>query len=243
MLKAILLFLKGLGLCLLVLFVFQTGKIVLSANRTDYSAKPFERLDHPANFKVLFLGDSTAVGVGSGNPRNSTAGWFSQDFPEAGIENISQSGLRLAGLRGKLKLVKTGPYDLIVIQIGANDIMHLTPLNAVDRDIRFVLKTLTPQARQIIFLHSGDVGTAPIFIWPFTWIFSKRSYQVRAIYQKAAQDTQAFYVDLIGRKIDRVFGADQKKYYALDGLHLTGEGYRIWYRAIREKLNNAGSKL
>lgn len=225
------------GLCLL-LAALQAGRIALAGNQTNYLSKPFERVQDRTNFKVLFLGDSTAVGVGSAAPRASTAGWLSQDFPQASVENLSQSGLRLTDLREKLTSLKAGHYDLIVIQIGANDIMHLTPLDHIDRDIRFILKSLAPKTKQIVFLHSGDVGAAPIFIWPFSWLLSQRSYQVRSLYQKAAQDTQSFYVDLIGRGSDRIFARDRKKYYAPDGLHLTGEGYRLWYEAIREKLTD-----
>ncbi|MBI3602215.1 MAG: hypothetical protein HY209_04910 [Candidatus Omnitrophica bacterium] len=232
--RSLTLFLGLLGLCLLLVGV-QALKVSLLSRRTDYSTKAFELIRNESNFKALFLGDSTAVGVGS-DPTTSTAGWFSQEFPQASVENISESGLWLAGLRKKLNLINAKHYDLIVIQIGANDIMRLTPLTSIDKDIRFILKSLGSKSEQIIFLHSGDIGAAPIFTWPFTWILSKRSYQVRAIYQKAAKDTKTFYVDLIDLKSDKIFRSNPGKYYARDGLHLTGQGYRVWYEAIRRTL-------
>ncbi len=221
-----------IGLCLLVM-VLDGGKIFLLSRGMDYSARPFERIRDNAALKILFLGDSTAVGIGSATPQTSIAGWFSRDFPEASIENIGQTGLRLAGLRKKLDLIQRNDYDIIILQIGANDIMRLTSLTNIHRDLRFILEFVRKKTKQVVILHSGDIGTAPMFIWPVSWILSKRSYAVRRIYQKAVQDTGALYVDLIDLSTDRVFTNDQSKYYASDRLHLSGDGYRVWYEAIR----------
>ena len=225
------------GFCSL-LVLFQAVKIALITRSVDYSAKPFERILPNSSFKVLFLGDSTAVGIGAASPEVSTAGWLSKDFPSASIQNLSQSGLRLAGLRQKIKFIPEDEYyGLIVLQIGANDIIWLTPLKNVERDVRFILESLKNKADQIIILHSGNVGTAPIFSWPFDWILSKRSYQVREIYKRAASETNAIYVDLIALEIDRKLLSDPRTYYAPDGLHLSGEGYHLWYNAIHTSLN------
>jgi len=231
-----------LALCLLFILL-QAGKIARSTKGVDYLARPFERIKDQGSLKILFLGDSTAVGVGSPSPQTSTAGWFSRDFPDASIENISQNGLKLCGLREKLKFIQGDHYDLIVVQIGANDIMRLTPLSKIDGDVRFILESLRKKSRQIVLLHSGDVGTAPIFIWPFSWILSQRSYALREIYQKAVKDNGALYVDLIRFNADQVFISDPKKYYAPDSLHLSASGYYVWYQAIRITLTQAGVKF
>ncbi len=231
------------GFCLFWIFL-QAVTIFWATRGMDYSLGSFQQQNEHPTLKIIFLGDSTAVGVGSQSPQTSTAGWFAKDFPEALIDNISQSGLRLAGLHNKLKEIKRDDYDLAVLQIGANDIMRLTPLTSIDREVRSILAFLKNKARTIVILHSGDVGTATIFIWPFNRILSQRSYQVREIYKKATRDFGASYVDLIQYNSDRLFIDDQKKYYAPDHLHLSGDGYFIWYQAIRFTLKqNAPSAL
>ncbi len=227
-----------------LLIILQAGVIMLLSMRMEYQMfHPFRQIKGKAPLKILFLGDSTAVGVGSSVPATSTAGWFAHDFPQASIENISQSGLRLAGLVEKLRLIGEQDFDLAVLQIGANDIMHLTPMAKIDRDVRTVLEFVGKRARHCVILHSGDVGAAPIFIWPFKWFFSQRSYAVRKIYLTAARDTGAIYVDLIHLNVDKFCSGNPEKYYAPDRLHLSGEGYRIWYEAIRDSMAQSGVKF
>jgi len=94
---------------------------VLQAQTTAY-----EQLSSNSDMKILVLGDSTGVGTGAGNPKDSTAGRLGRDYPNADIENISQNGLRLDGAVQKLENIKNEKFDLILIQIGANDITHFT---------------------------------------------------------------------------------------------------------------------
>ena len=230
------------GPCL-VLIALQAAAIAAAGRRLDYSVKPFEQIRPEAGLKILFLGDSTAVGLGSARPETSMAGWFAHEFPRADIENISQSGLRLAGLYQKLDEIPGNDYDLAVLQIGANDIMRMTPLENIDRDLRAILARVGKISRQVVVLHSGDIGTAPIFLWPFNRFLSRRSYHVREIYRRAAGESGAVYVDLIRFNTDRVLSSDEKKYYAADHLHLSGDGYRLWYEAIRKAMEEAGLKL
>ena len=232
-------------LIILSLIGYQIYKLNMNIRKqVDHNALPFEKMILPADIKILVMGDSTAVGTGSLSQETSTAGWFAKDFPNGYIENISQNGLKLAGLKQKLSLIKRSDYDLAVIQIGANDIMRLTPLNKIDEDVRFVLIALRKVSRNIVILHSGDVGAAPLFIWPFNWVLTKRSYDVRDIYKKAALDTGATYVDLIRiNAADPVFSSNPQKYYALDGLHLNGEGYYMWYKSMRLALDENGVLL
>ncbi len=204
----------------------------------DYLDRPFQKINPNAQMKILFLGDSTAAGIGSASPETSTAGWFSQNFPQASITNISQSGLKLDGLLKKLPQIPQEKYTLTVIQIGANDIMKLTSLRKIDEEVRTLLKYLQPKTAYISILHSGDIGTATIFIWPFNKILSWRSHKVHDIYEKAAADYGARYVDLIKNNIDQKLSGDQSKYYAKDGLHLSSEGYYLWYEAIRKSLKD-----
>src|SRR5205085_12037458 len=113
-----------------------------------YDQAPFERVIPGASYQILFLGDSTAVGTGAVDRHRSTAGYFANDFPQASITNISQNGLRLAGLIkvsasawDHQRLSPSVKYSLIVLQIGANDIIHFTKLSRVKRDLAILLDT------------------------------------------------------------------------------------------------------
>ncbi len=228
-----------LGLVILVplsFFIFlQAISIVINSKQVDYHIQPFEKKLAGAKLKALFLGDSTVVGSGSELSKFSTAGWFSQDFPDASVENISQNGLKLKGLLAKLPLIKENHYNIVVVQIGANDIIRFTPYADINRDVHKLLSFLKARADQVVFLHSGDIGHARIFVWPFNRLITHRSYGVRRIYQKAALDTKTHYVDLISMEKAGDFSKNPDKYYASDHFHLSGEGYHFWYQAIRSQ--------
>ena len=232
-------------LLFIVVAVFgrQVCRIIIFAKKADVTVKPFERNIPGARLKILFFGDSTAVGTGSKSNSQSVAGRFGRDFPQAEIVNISQNGKKIHGLvRDFLPLVG-GHYDLAVVQIGANDIMWLTPLSNIERDLSIVVENIKKSADHVVILHSGNVGLAPIFSWPFDQWLAARSRAVRALYMKKAQELGVLYVDLFRERDDDLFLKDIPRYYAPDGLHPGGDGYGWWYEKIRSTLKNSNLEL
>jgi lysophospholipase L1-like esterase len=205
--------------------------IYFCTKRVNYNVQPWEQIKPDARFKVLFAGDSTAVGTGLTDNSYSTSGLFSRDFPDADVENYSHNGLRLKGLAYILKTLQSKKFDLAVLQIGANDILDFTPLTEIREDQRQVLDLTKHIASKIIILHSGDIGQVPMLIWPFTWIYTWRSLKVREIYM-ASQDNRVSYVDIY--TLNK--GKDLSSGYAKDNLHLNKEGYALWYSYIKSKM-------
>jgi lysophospholipase L1-like esterase len=222
---------------------YQALRIEHYGRRTAYNQVPFERAAPRAKLKILFLGDSTAVGTGAASNTQSTAGFFGQDFPKARIVNFSRNGQRLAGLLQTFHPRPGEHYDLAVAQIGANDIMHFTSYRTIAAQINDLAARLKPLADTVVILHSGNVGLSPIFSWPFDQIFGWRSRKVREIYIQTAHDRGVLYVDLFSERSNDLFLKDIGRYYSPDLLHPSGEGYRWWYTRIRQTLNAAHVKL
>ncbi len=55
-------------------------------------AMPYEQRGNPAAPKVLFVGDSTGVGVGTDDAALSVAGRYGTEFPDWTVDNIAVSG-------------------------------------------------------------------------------------------------------------------------------------------------------
>ena len=217
----------------------QIFKIVEGSRKANVTLAPFGRDNPKARVKIIVLGDSTAIGTGSKSNKESVAGRFGNDFPQAEIVNISQNGKRIHGLiRDFLPLIR-GHYDLAVVQIGGNDIIWLTPLADIDRDLSIVVGKMKKSADHVVILHSGNVGLAPIFSWPLDQLLTARSRAVRALYMKKAQELGVIYVDLFTERSNDLFLKDVPRYYAADGLHPSGDGYGWWYRKIREALKKS----
>jgi len=219
-------------LVVLIFITIQVGTISYFAKKVTQTIEPFEKLDPQAPLKVLFIGDSTAVGTGASTNLHSTSGWFSQDFPEASIENYSRNGMQLKKLVDILSQVKGRHFDLAVVQIGANDIVYLTNLKDIETRQREVIRLTKEIADQVIILHSGDIGDAPLFFWPLTKLYSWRSYKVREIYQKS-EDERVSYVNII--ELEKSV-KNSRELYAADNFHLNDEGWRTWYQFIKMEI-------
>lgn len=202
------------------MFVLFRKTIAIESRTTT-----FERILE-GGMRILVFGDSTAVGTGSERSEDSTAGRLGSLYPDASVENLAENGMRIKGLLEILPDVN-GKYDLILIQIGANDIIRLTPMEEIEKGIREILLQAKERGRKVIVLHSGNIGESKFFPWYVRPLLSKRSFEVREIYKKAAQEFGASYVDLIEIGIP-------ENYYAADLLHLTGEGYGVWFDEIKK---------
>ncbi|MBL8013446.1 MAG: SGNH/GDSL hydrolase family protein [Candidatus Omnitrophica bacterium] len=227
------------------MFVVARQVIIIgqSVKRGNYHQKPYQRtLAHP-ELRFLFLGDSTAVGTGAKTSQGSTAGYFASDFPEAQIVNRGRNGKRLHELVGELDQMPTDHYDLVVLQIGANDIVHLTPYHEIENELGKLLASVKAVGNHIVILHCGNMGAAPILRWPFTWIMTQRSRDVRQIYIRQARQHGAVYVDLFTERKDDLFLTNVPNYYSPDYFHPNENGYRYWYQQIRKSLDQAMVRL
>ena len=215
----------------LLLTAIQLIIVKIAIRKVTFDVQPWQKIQPNSLFKVLFAGDSSAVGRGLENNVFSVAGLFSHDFPQAHVENHSQNGLKLRGLGDILSRIQDKKFDLAILQIGGNDIMNFTSLDQIRRDHQRVLELTKNIAKKIVILHSGDIGEAKLFIWPFTWIFSWRSQKVRDIYMQR-QDDRVVYIDILTRNK----GVDLNDDYATDNIHLNAKGYALWYAYIKDEL-------
>lgn len=201
--------------------------------------KPFERILPEAHVRILVSGDSTGVGTGSETPEGSTAGQLGQLFPKAEIINRSTNGRRVSGMIPVLESLQGQHYNLIILQIGGNDILRFTPMVAIERDLASTLqmaKTLSPH---VIMLHSGNMGAAPFFPQPWNIIWTARTRPVRDIYIRLAAEHGVQYVDLFQERSEDYLLKNPSQNYYRDGLHPSASGYAYWIDRITEAMRTA----
>ncbi len=229
-----------IAVCFVAMIVWDSLNVYMLAKKSGVLIKktiPFSRSVPNSTHKILILGDSTAYGTGVSGPQFSTAGRLASLYPESEVVNLAQNGLKIEGLIEILKARDLKEhFNIILIQIGANDIIRLTPMNKIETGISSVLEMTKSMSDQVIILHSGDIGESEFFPWYIKPLLSKRSGDVKEIYMKQTSKVDAQYVDLIDSPVAKLLKENPQKYYANDFLHLSDDGYALWFEEIKKQL-------
>ncbi len=197
-------------------------------------SRPFEQHpDHP-RLRILILGDSTAVGTGVSDPRGSIAGRFGMDFPDAEVQNNGVNGMLARGLEENFPHFPPQSFDLVVLQIGANDIIQGTPLPEFSASLSAIFDRAKNIGRHVVALHSGNIGLAPIFQWPMNFFLRRRTLIYGERYRDLAAAHDVLYVDLFHEVKDDPFKGEG--FYADDNFHPAEKGYGVWYQDIRNTM-------
>lgn len=194
------------------------------------------RLPQPV-YRFLVIGDSSAVGVGAQQPQDSLAGRLAADYPSADIRNLAKSGARLRGTIRQLRQLESGDhFDILLVQVGANDVVGGTPYPKLERRISRLLHRAQHHATHVIHLMSSDVSTAPIIPLALQWYFSKRYHRVREIFMHTHAHHETIYIDLYRPWSQDPFAINPFKYYSPDGTHPSSAGYAYIYTFIKQNL-------
>jgi len=200
------------------------------------STKPFERSASTSAPKVLFVGDSVSLGVGASKPEKSITGLFSEQHPEWSVDSLSVSGRRTAGLIPVFQALSDKSYDMVVIQIGGNDVVHFTPQEDLESQIDAVLTEAKRVSSHVVLLTSGNVGDAPLFPRPFAWMWSRKTLEVRELFMAEAEKNGVVYVDLYRKHDEDPFALHPYEYHTTDLFHPSDLGYAFWHDALEKKL-------
>lgn len=226
-----------------VVAVLVLGAEVLLAMRGPRLADRALRLDGviggpgPA-LDVVWLGDSTAAGVGSSSvdaslPRLVAAGL---DRPVR-LTVAAVSGDRVADvLRDQLAVVEGA--ELVLVSVGANDVTHLTRRGDFEERYRRVLAGL-PAAAEVVLLGVPDMGSIPRLAQPLRAIAGFRGRQLSSSIRSVGQELDAAFVD-IAVATGPAFRSDPGRYFADDEYHPSDAGYRLWAEAVLKSLERSG---
>lgn len=220
------------------LFLFKTSELIWrfhQATRLARESVTFEAKGSSERTQILFVGNSTGVGTGASQPLDSIAGRLYRDFPHITVVNRSRNGALAEDVLKQLDHDNNKVADIVIIQIGGNDILRFSDLNRLRDTIGAVLKKAGERGQHVIFVSTGNVGLAPVFFPPLNWIYTERTRDVRAVFIEVAAHLDIEYVDLFKERDEDPFLRDPNLYYAADYLHPGSEGYRLWYEELKRQ--------
>ena len=221
-----------------IVIVFELAFFISKVNtgrRLAEASAPFEVKIKEAKQRVLVIGDSTGVGTGASGPADSVAGRIARDYPRTEIVNRAQDGARVEDIPEQLRGFKSWEFDLVLLQVGGNDIIRFTDLGKLKDSITEALHMAADKGGKVIFMSTGNVGLAPVFFPPVNWIYSWRTQKARAIFMAVSKSEKVEYIDLFRVKEEDPFTKDPATFYAADKLHPGSEGYRLWYEELKRQ--------
>jgi lysophospholipase L1-like esterase len=201
---------------------------VLIANTSAYSS------DVGSN-TLLVIGDSTAVGVGASSPKDSLPALVG-NYIGASVENHAVSGAVTSDMEAQLHEAQQSRYDMILIQVGANDIVGIDSLDAVNNQMQTLLADAQGYSSDVVLITAGRVGDAPIFPIIIKPYLNSRAAELRSLFAASAASSGALYVDLSGAASDP-FDNDPSKYYAADMFHPSSAGYALWFASAKDAIS------
>lgn len=212
---------------------YRSFRKKLEASKTLVeSAVPFEQSPARPSRRILVVGDSTGVGVGAGDPGRSLAGMLGAGYPDAAVTNRAVSGSKVRDIPSQLAMVRGQRFDLVQVQIGANDIVRFTDLGELELELKEMIDALEQAGGQVVVASCGNVGTAPIFPKGTRWLLRDRTLKVRGLFREKVRGKSLHYVDLFQEEDADPFARDPKTYYTADSFHPSAAGYGIWFRQI-----------
>ena len=202
----------------------------LALDATVGGAQPGDRA-RPA-LRMVWLGDSTAAGVGADGPDGALPRQVAARLGRpVQLTVLARSGSRLGDVveQQLARAVSLKP-DVVVVSVGANDVVHLTSKRRFASQYRRVLDPLRPTP--VVVLGVPDMGAAPRFAQPLRAIAGWRGRALDGVVRDALDGrSQAHYVDIAGRT-GPPMRREPDRYFAIDRYHPNTAGYGLWADAV-----------
>lgn len=221
------LLLIGAGLLVALIWAgLRFGKVLVLIMQTS----PYTQEGNGQTLHVL--GDSTGYGTGVRDAKDSIAGRIGQDYPNLRITNDSVNGRTIGELVPVVEKL-AGRYDVVLLQIGGNDVLQSRSASDVERELETIFTKLKSHTNHIIMMSSGNVGGAVVFNEKKAAEMQQQTLLLREVFMKMSVENSVSYIDLYVDPEEDLFILEPDRYLAMDGLHPSADGYGLWYEKLQ----------
>jgi lysophospholipase L1-like esterase len=196
----------------------------------------------PSVLRYLVLGDSTAVGVG-GTYENGIARQTSRHLSRRGqvlMKNVAVSGARVADvLEDQLPRIGDFRPDLVLLDVGANDVIRLTSAASLARDLEEIYRELVARncGVRIVVTGAPDMSTPPRIPRLLRGIAGRRTAALNEEFEKFVARRNLVFAP-IARETGPLFKRD-RSLFDDDRFHPNDRGYATWIEVIEPALDRA----
>ena len=194
--------------------------------------------DQKSIFRVVVLGDSTALGQGTDSVEKSFGYQYLLTNPDLKDQNWSFENRAVSGVKINEVLkhqLDFEPVDLVMVSIGANDITGNTKPSEFQASVETLANQLHNKAKQVIWLSIPDFITSPILLPPLNYILSQREQVLNEIIKNIVTESGYQIVDIYNGAREP-FANNPKRYFGADKYHPSAAGYAVWVELIQKTL-------
>ncbi len=156
------------------------------------------------------------------------------------VANLAVSGARFRDvLSDQLPRARGIKPDLVLLDVGANDVTHLTSSRSAGRDLEEILRSLLAancEAR-IVVTGSPDMGSPPRIPFFLRGIAALKARGINRIARRAVAAHELTFAPIADRT-GPAFRRD-RTLFASDGFHPNARGYALWTAVLEEALDIA----
>ena len=185
---------------------------------------------------VLVLGDSTAVGVGAESPQGTLAALVAEKVNATQVDNFAASGAQVQDLAKQVQNISKEKYNFILIGIGANDVIRFRDPDDSAEHLSVILAGLPVRDKLIVYM-AGNVGATTLFPRIINPLYTRRTVAFHTAFSDAVSRLGGTYVNLYTDPALDPFTKSPEVYLAVDGLHPTSAGYKLWFERISAALD------
>ncbi|EPG75815.1 GDSL-like protein [Leptospira fainei serovar Hurstbridge str. BUT 6] len=204
----------------MVVLCFHSLEMEAEKGKDASSAKPKEQ---KVGKKILFFGDSLTAGFGLDSPDHAFPYLVWKDllktYPGLEFTNAGVSGDTTSGGLARLDWVLSSPYDIFVLELGANDSMRGVSPKVTEENLRSIIRRTRSKYPKIKILLLG--------MRTFPNLGKAYSDEFRAIYPRISREEK---VDLLPFLLIGVAG--EKNLNQKDGIHPTSAGHKILAKTV-----------
>jgi len=233
------------------------GAVILGAEAAYAVLRPYPRMAEfdPSgvfgdrgnpSLRVAVLGDSSVTAPGVDGPHQIWVSLISARIAETHhvtLRSVAVSGSRAEDLlRVQLAPALEFAPDLVIVSVGANDVMKGVGLKVFERHLDELVATLTESGALVVLSGVGDIGTIPRLKPPLRNMMTRRSARFDGVHHIVAARHGAHVVE--HRKDDPTIWYSDRALWSPDLFHVSAAGHQRWadstWRVVEPLLGQSG---
>jgi len=217
------------------------GAVILGAEAVYAVLRPYPRMAEfdpsgvfgdPASppLRVAVLGDSSVTAPGVDGPNEIWVSLVSSRIAETHhvtLRSVAVSGSRAEDLlREQLQPTLEFAPDLVIVSVGANDVIKGVGLKIFERNLDRLVAALTGTGALVVLSGVGDIGTIPRLKPPLRNMMTRRSARFDRVHHLVAARHGAHVVE--HREDDPTIWYSDRALWSPDLFHVSAAGHRRW---------------